>query len=318
MKNTNKKGDDRSRSITIRQLRDNFGSKWLTFCARKLGRVARQTPFMPRSVINTAIKSIWRCRLEACVREIDTWILLNKLKLNKDKTELLVKSYLHCARPPLSHIHVCDERVLPSPKVGNIGVLFDESLSMVPQGTAMSKSEFYHLRKIRLIRKHLTLFKLNFLFKLLLHQSLTIVICYYMVYLRTWLNSYNVCRMQLLVLLLVRPSSVILQRIIPVVKNLHWLPIDLRIEFKILTVTYETLHGLAPAYIKDLLQSYHPARDLRSSKKNLLAVPAFNIDSYGRHAFSVSAPLLWNSLPQHRRDAGSLNSWKLLFLDALF
>ena len=139
-----------------------------------------------------------------------------------------------------------------------------------------------------------------------------------MVYLRTWLNSSNVCRMQLLVLLLFRPSSVILQRITPVLKKLHWLPIDLRIEFKILTVTYKTLHGLAPAYIKDLLQIYHVARDLRSSNKNLLAVLAFNINSYGRLPFSVSAPLFCNSLPQHIRDAGSLDNWKLFFLDALF
>ena len=174
----------------------------------------------------------------------------------------------------------------------------------------MSKSEFYHLRKIRLIRKHLTLFKLNFLFnKLLLHQSLAIVIRHYMVYLRTWLNSSNVCRMQLLVLSLFHPCSVILQRITPVLKNFHWLPIDLRVDFKILTLTYKTLHGLGPAYIKDLLQSYHPARDLRSTKKNLLAVSAFNINGYGVvRAFSVSAPLLWNSLPQHIKDAGSLDS----------
>ena len=40
-----------------------------------------------------------KCRLEACVLEIDTWMLLNKLKLNKDKTELLVISFLH---PPCS------------------------------------------------------------------------------------------------------------------------------------------------------------------------------------------------------------------------
>ena len=69
-------------------------------------------------------------RLEACVLENYTWMLLNKLKLNKDKIELLVISSLHRARPPLSHIHVCDERVLASPKAGNIGVLFDESLSI--------------------------------------------------------------------------------------------------------------------------------------------------------------------------------------------
>ena len=70
--------------------------------------------------------------------------------------------------------------------------------------------------------------------------------------------------------------------ITPVLANLHWLSIYVRIEFKILIVTCKPLHGLAPPYIKDLLQSYLPARDLRSSKKNLLVVPAFNINSYGR------------------------------------
>ena len=63
---------------------------------------------------------------------------------------------LHRARPPLFHLDVCDERVLTSPKAGNIGVIFDEYLSMLPQVTAMCKSAFYHLRKISLIRKHLT------------------------------------------------------------------------------------------------------------------------------------------------------------------
>jgi len=79
--------------------------------------------------------------------------------------------------------------------------------------------------------------------------------------------------------------------ITPVLANLHWLPIDLRIEFKILTVTYKTLHGLAPTHIKDLLQSYLPAGDLRSSKKNLPSVRAFNINSYGRRTFSVATSL---------------------------
>ena len=60
-------------------------------------------------------------------------MLQKKLKLNKDKTELLAISSLHRARPPLSHIHVCDERVLASPRAGNFGVLFDESWSIVPQ-----------------------------------------------------------------------------------------------------------------------------------------------------------------------------------------
>ena len=62
-------------------------------------------------------------------------MLLNRLKLSKDKTELLVISSVHGARPPLTHIHVCDnERLLLLPKASNIGVLLDDSLNMVPLG----------------------------------------------------------------------------------------------------------------------------------------------------------------------------------------
>ena len=53
-------------------------------------------------------------------------------------------------------IQVCDERVLASPKAGNIGVLFDESLNKIRQVTAMCKSAFLHLRKISPILRHLT------------------------------------------------------------------------------------------------------------------------------------------------------------------
>ena len=83
-------------------------------------------------------------------------MLLNRLKLNKDKTELLVISSLHLARPTLSHIHVCGERVLASSRASNVGVVFDESLSMAPQGTAICKSAFNHLFRISLIHKYLT------------------------------------------------------------------------------------------------------------------------------------------------------------------
>ena len=217
-----------------------------------------------------------KCRLEGCVLEIDTWMLLNKLKLNKNKTELLVISSLPRAWPPLSHIHVCDKRVLGSPRARNIRVLFDESLSMVPQVTATCKSAFYHLRKIRLIRKHLTIAA-----QVLVQALVTLKLDY--------CNSL-LCGLPKNVIKQVQRVQNAAARVVtlspkfchitPVLANLHWLSIYLRIELKILIVTCKTLHGHDPTYIKDLLQYYLPARDLRSSKKNLLIVPAFNINTY--------------------------------------
>ena len=256
-----------------------------------------------------------KCKLEACVREIDTWMLLNRLKLNKDKTELLVISSLHLARPTLSHIQVCDERVLTSSKASNIGVLFDESLSMAPQVTAICKSAFYHLRKISLIRKYLTVDAAQLLVHALVTSKLDY--CNSLLYGSPKYLIKQLQRVQNAAARVVTVSPKFCH-ITPVLKNLHWLPIDLRIEFKILTITYKALHDLAPAYIKNLLKNYYPPRELRSSKKNLLVVPAFRTTSYGRRAFSVVAPLLWNSLPRHIRDAGSLDIFKRRLKTALF
>ena len=83
----------------------------------------------------------------------------------------------------------------------------------------------------------------------------------------------------------------------PVLKKLHWLPIDNRIVFKILLLIFKARAKLAPQYIQDLINDYTPQRNLRSGSKCLLETPNYNLESYGKRAFSVAAPRLWNSLP---------------------
>ena len=174
------------------------------------------------------------------------------MKLHKDKTELLVISSLHLARPTLSHIHVCDERVLASSKASNIGVLFDESLSMAPQVTAICKSAFYHLRKISLIRKYLTVDAAQLLVQALVTSKLDY--CNSLLYGSPKYVIKQPQRVQNAAARVITVSPKFCH-ITPVLKNLHWLPIDIRIEFKILTITYKALHDLAPAYIKNLLKN---------------------------------------------------------------
>lgn len=163
-------------------------------------------------------------------------------------------SSLHRARPPLSHIHVCDERVLASPKASNIGVLLDESLGIAPQVTVICKSAFYHLRKINLIRKYLTFDAVQLLVHALVTSKLDY--CNSLLY---GLPKYVIKQLQCVqnAAAHVVTASPKFSHITPVLANLHWLPIELRIEFKILTVTFKTLHGLASPYIEDLLKSYH-------------------------------------------------------------
>ena len=78
--------------------------------------------------------------LTACVNNIDSWMLCNKLKLNMDETEMLILSSSHRPHPSLSSIAVCDEMISCSSQARNIGVTFYQSLSMVPHVTSICKS----------------------------------------------------------------------------------------------------------------------------------------------------------------------------------
>ena len=73
--------------------------------------------------------------------------------------------------------------------------------------------------------------------------------------------------------------------ITPVLQELHWLPVKSRISFKILLLTFQCLHNMAPSYLQELLKKYTPARNLRSSQKNLLECPSLSTRFYGNVSF---------------------------------
>ena len=100
------------------------------------------------------------------------------------------------------------------------------------------------------------------------------------------------------------------EHITPILLNLHWLPVNYRIIFKILLITYKALNDLAPTYVRDLLTPYTPPRQLRSSSKDLLSIPHFNLKTYGARSFSVAAPTLWNTLPSDIKNSSSVSLFK--------
>ena len=99
--------------------------------------------------------------------------------------------------------------------------------------------------------------------------------------------------------------------------KLHWLPVEQRIQYKLLILVYKALNGLAPEYISDLLQEYVPTRALRSAGAHLLLEPK-TITRCGARAFSKAAPVLWNTLSSTIITAPSLASFKLGLKTYLF
>ena len=93
--------------------------------------------------------------LLACVAEMDLWMVCNKLKCNRDKSEPVFSSQFR-PRPPLTSLTIGDEVVNSSTKVRNTGAVLDDQLSIVPQVSQICKSSFFHLRNIARIRNYLT------------------------------------------------------------------------------------------------------------------------------------------------------------------
>ena len=95
-------------------------------------------------------------------------------------------------------------------------------------------------------------------------------------------------------------------------KQLHWLPIRYRIQFKMLMIVYKTLNGKGPQYLSDMIfycstQSHLPQ----------LFEP-HTVTKYGDRAFSKAAPSLWNKIPAGIKNCTTLDSFKCVLKTHLF
>ena len=93
-------------------------------------------------------------------------------------------------------------------------------------------------------------------------------------------------------------------------RDLHWLPIRSRIEYKVSVLCYKGYRFNQPSYLASLLTRYAPSRLLRSTTQDqLIRVPSRTKMSSRR--FSCPAPQVWNNLPAFIRSAQNIDSFQM-------
>ena len=83
--------------------------------------------------------------------------------------------------------------------------------------------------------------------------------------------------------------------------QLHWLPVQQRITFKLCTLAFKCIHGLGPACLSRLCLgvSTVPARSgLRSASSRHVLIPDTHVSTVRGRAFYYACPVAWNSLPK--------------------
>ena len=101
-----------------------------------------------------------------------------------------------------------------------------------------------------------------------------------------------------------------------VYRQLQWLDVVDRVNYKIGLLVYKCLHGLAPGYLSDQCipaSTFAGRANMRSSSRldRLLYVPRTKTKTLGQRGFYYASSAVWNSLPVDLRDPGlSLHSFR--------
>ena len=254
-----------------------------------------------------------KSKLEACVEEIRSWMTANKLKLNDEKTELVV---FHKPRTELliEDVKVGSSRVHNSPNVRNLGFTLDETLSLKDHVTRLCRNIHYHLKTIGYIRNMLD----ENSARLVVHALVTSRIDYCNSLLFGLPNTLlkRIQKLQNKAARLVTNTKT-REHITPVLKSLHWLPVEFRIKFKMACLAYKCIHGTAPPYLSSLLSLRHQQRLLRSSSQILLdsKIPT---TSFSSRAFVFAAPTTWNALSNSTRNCTTFEAFRSKLKTELF
>ncbi len=254
-------------------------------------------------------------RIVMCIKDIQHWMVKNFLKLNDDKTDIMLFGSCHQLKKfKLESVPIGGASIVPSSKVKNLGVIQDSNMTMAAHVSRICSSAYMHLRNISRIRAFLS-------------QKTTEQLVHAFVSSRLDMGNallFGITQEQLDRVQKIQNSAARLvtrtrrcDHITPVLHELHWLPVKQRIEYKILLQVYRVVNNSAPAYLTELLQRHAPSRSLRSENKGLLVVPKTRT-SWGDRSFRKAAPKLWNALPARIRQSDSINAFKTALKTHLF
>jgi hypothetical protein len=267
--------------------------------------------FKPPMETGDAVKSI-----ETCISDIRSWMKRNYLKLNEDKTEMLVFS----TRQKLSlvnslQLQIGDTTIRPSSSAKNLGITFDTCLTMDSHISNVCKASYFQIRNIASIRKYLSIAAVKTLVQALVTSRLD-----YANSLLYGLPKSSLNRLQRVQNMAARVITQSSRRahITPVLIQLHWLPVPYRITYKVLIMTFKALHCLSPTYMNELISLHQPGRALRSSNEIVLQQPRTRLKTWGDRTFPFASATEWNRLPATIRNCQTLALFKRQLKTYLF
>jgi hypothetical protein len=241
-----------------------------------------------------------------------------RLKMNNDKTEFIYfGNKIHIAKCKQSSIDANGTKVDRVDEIKYLGVWMDSELKLKHHVKEICRKAMASIQKLKGIRKYLTQEACKTVTSglVLSHIDYSNAILYGI----SQQELNKVQRIQSIA------AKLILNRrkydsVTCALKDLHWLPVRLRIEHKIMTLVHKCIYGKVPNYLKELISPKKIRKEgLRSgTMRNLLEKPTCKCKTYASRSFSVVGPNLWNSLPEELRSISDFDKFKCSLKTFLF
>jgi len=263
--------------------------------------------------------SVLQSRVSTCICDVAEWMRSNRLQLNTDKTEVIwCTSARRQHQVPSAPFVVGSDTVTPVSSVRDLGIFIDSDLSMRTHISKTVSACFAVLRRIRCIRRSVT--------KPVL-QSLVVSLCLTRLdYGCTTLAGLPSRQLDKLQAVLNAAARLIYsarrnEHVSPLLRDLHWLRVPQRIEFRLAVLVHRCLSGTAPQYLARELQrvtDINSRRRLRSASSSSLSIPRTCHTTIGDRAFPVAAAKVWNNLPASLTSIQSLPAFRRALKTVLF
>ena len=174
-------------------------------------------------ILATSLSTSALNTLSTCLDAVYSWLTLNRLSVNPDKTEYLLFGTPQ-QRSKITHtsLDFRGKSLSPGVHARNLGVEFDSNLSFDYHISNICRSSFFQIRQLRQIRSSLTQATAIQLANALVSSKLDY--CNSLLYQLPETLLHRLQRIQNSLARVVIPSTKFHYHIIPVLKKLHWLP----------------------------------------------------------------------------------------------
>ena len=246
-----------------------------------------------------------------CLNKIVKWSFIHFMKINPDKTEILLLCPSSLNREVIIQGVIYEEQCIRfSTEVKNVGVWLDKNLRMDKHINHITSHCYKILKDIGRISKCLDRSHLERLVHAVISSRIDYCNSLFMN-----LDKENMFKLQKVQnaaarLILGRRKR---DSATEALKQLHWLNVDARVTFKILLLVYKILKGLCS---QDFGLQYKGFNG-RPDDYLILQTPVFKT-AYGKRVFAYHGTRLWNALPTNVRAEDDVEKFKKSIKTLLF